>query len=124
MVLQYNAFLNQDKLQPSTDNGSRFDVFRAIIDEIMILAKEKDMTVLFVWVPSIKHFEDDSADFAGDSESKVFGEVKKAINGTSAPFINAKTALSRDDYYVYDGHLKPIGNRKIAELISEYILKR
>lgn len=115
-----------DKLKktgPPPEEDDPFVVFDNLVSMIKEYADDKNLRLLFVWVPSIKYFEDGSGRYGSYTESGIFENVERLLAGYGIPLIDLRLVLWHDDYYFYDGHWTPDGHEKAALAIHHFLDK-
>ncbi len=106
------------------DRELKFRIFKLVIDEIKKYSEEKGFKTIFVWIPSVRSFEDPSGgEFGDENEADLLKKVQKIFADEALSLYDLKDSLSRADYYILDGHLKPSGQNKAAAEIGKHILK-
>lgn len=120
-----NKLRNKKKTETTrantVDPHLKYEIFGLVIDKIKDFCSENKIKAIFLWIPSIRSFEDNAAKFGDDYEDTVLSEVTRIFNRSGLQLISLKGRLTHNDYYRLDGHLKPSGQYKIAAEINKLL---
>ncbi len=105
----------------TVDEKMKYRIFALVIDEIKKFCLRENLKPVFMWIPSVRHYEDGKAKFGNDYEDTVFAEVKDIFIKAGLPLIDLTDRLRHKDYYLLDGHLKPSGQKKMAIRINDFL---
>jgi len=106
------------------DPHLKYEVFGLVVGKIKDFCSENKLRAIFLWIPSIRSFEDNAAKFGYDYEDTVFSEATKIFDRAGLQLTSLKDSLKHDDYYRLDGHLKPSGHYKITARIDKLLTKK
>lgn len=92
------------------------DPFATVVAETARFAAAESLAVVFVYVPSVRHYEGSS-----DYDEKAFAAFRTAMEGAGLPWVDLRPVLTREDYYRLDDHWRPSGHTKAGEAIAGFL---
>ncbi len=113
----------KDRIQTTViaDENMKFKILSGVMEYVKMFSLRNNLKTIFVWIPSVRYYEDGKGKFGNDYEDTVYQRVKKIIDDSEFQFVDMSDSLGRNDYYRQDGHLKQSGHQKMAARVKEFL---
>ena len=104
----------KENLSPYGTPLGEIEIFEYTVRLIRRLGEENGFRSRFVFLPFYGYY-------LGDNKNRPYAEEERVLRDLEVPFINPLERFTASDYYDLDGHFKPSGQRKLGEVVAEFL---